>query len=264
MRYVKAKKSLGQNFIFDSNITDKIISYSGGIENNDILEIGPGPATLTKSILSQNPRKLVVIEKDERFADDLKKLQSIYPNLQIVIMDALKLSYTKECLSELGLERPKIIANLPYNIGTELLTRWIENIENFQSFTLMFQKEVALRICATEQDQHYGRLSIMVKLAADAYKCFDLPPGAFVPPPKVTSSVVHITPKATQVAQYIKDRVSILAKLAFSSRRKFARKNLSISIQDWCALRFEENIRAENISVAEFCAIAEYQINKES
>ena len=252
---ILAKKSLGQNFLFDSNITDKIASYSGTIAGKDVIEIGPGPAGLTRSILKKSPRRLVVVEKDTRCIELLQEVKQYYPNLEILEEDAMKFD-----LSKLNLEKPKIISNLPYNIATELLFKWIDNIEFFSDFTLMFQKEVADRICSVENENHYGRLSVMVGLVAKATKCFDLSPKVFTPPPKVFSSVIHITPNPAQYSKEVLVLVGEIVKKAFSARRKMIKKNLSdvLHLEDFQKLNISETLRAENISPENYVKISQY------
>ncbi len=259
MHGILAKKSLGQNFLFDSNITDKVASYAEKISDMDVIEIGPGPGGLTRSILKQNPRKLVVIEKDSRCINLLREVQQYHPNLEIIEEDAMKFD-----LIDLALNKPKIISNLPYNIGTELLFKWIEQIEHFSDFTLMFQKEVADRICAKENDNHYGRLSVMVALVAESQKCFDLSPQAFTPPPKVFSSVIHVTPKLEQYPKKLLNFAAEFVKQAFSARRKMIRKNLAgfLQAKDFEKLNISETLRAENISPEDYIRICEYYLSK--
>ena len=248
-----AKKSLGQNFLFDSNITDKIIEYSGDLQGRDVIEIGPGPGGLTRSILEANPRKLVVVEKDRRCIALLNEVKSYYPNLVIIEEDALKLD-----LSSLALDKPKIISNLPYNIGTELLCRWVAQIDHFSDFTLMFQREVAMRICSDENDSHYGRLSLMVSLLANAKRCFDISPESFTPPPKVTSSVVKITPKEVSYSKEFIQNFTKIVKQAFSARRKMIKKNLSelFSEDQLVSLGINPKLRAENLSLENYIKMA--------
>ena len=244
-----AKKSLGQNFLFDSNITDKIVEHSGDLRGKDVIEIGPGPGGLTRSILEANPRKLVVIEKDSRCIALLNEVKSYYPNLTIIEEDALKLD-----LSSIVLDKPKVISNLPYNIGTELLCRWIDQIAHFSDFTLMFQREVAMRICSMENDSHYGRLSLMVSLLAKANRCFDISPEAFTPAPKVTSSVVKIIPKEVSYSQKFIQNFTKIVKQAFSARRKMIKKNLSelFSEEELIRLDVDPKLRAENLSLEDY------------
>ena len=253
-----AKKSLGQNFLFDSNITDKVTSYSGNIAGKDVIEIGPGPGGLTRSILKKKPKKLVVIEKDARCIELLKELQNYYPNLEILEEDAMQID-----LSDLKLEKPKIISNLPYNIGTELLFKWIKYIEIFSDFTLMFQKEVADRICSRENDKNYGRLSVMVGLSAKATKCFDLPPHVFTPPPKVFSSVIHVVPNSEQHNKEFLNLAFEVVKQAFSTRRKMIKKNLGgfLKTEDFKKMNIDETLRAENLSVEDYTKICLHIIN---
>lgn len=184
------KKNLGQNFLLDQNITDKIVKASSMKSGDNILEIGPGPGGLTRSILALNPTKLTAIEQDSRCIKILEELKLIYPQLTIVNGDALKI-YEQDLVPA----KTRIIANLPYNIGTVLLLKWLDNINYWSSLTLMFQKEVVERIVAEPCTKDYGRLSVISQILCDLEWHFDLKPEAFFPPPKVTSSVITLKPK---------------------------------------------------------------------
>ena len=184
---ISAKKSLGQNFIFDKNLTDKIVRCAGELNNSKILEVGPGAATLTLSLLKNNPEKLIVVEKDQRFFSLLEEIKSFYPNqLEIICADALLIDEKKL----FGNAPFKIIANLPYNIGTKLLFKWLENYQNIEMMILMLQKEVVERIVARAGNKDYGRLAVMVNFLCATEFLFDVNPACFTPPPKVISSKI--------------------------------------------------------------------------
>jgi 16S rRNA (adenine1518-N6/adenine1519-N6)-dimethyltransferase len=258
-----AKKSLGQNFLFDHKITDKIASKAGEIEGENILEIGPGPGGLTKSILKQNPKKLIVIEQDERVTPLLEEIKSFYPqNLEIINGDALRIDVNKLFAGESF----KIIANLPYNIGTELVFRWMENMKNIESMTLLLQKEVVQRIVSDKGSKKYGRLSVMINFFCETKSLFDIAPGSFVPAPKVTSTLVNIKPRLKPILDVELKILSRVCAAAFSQRRKMLRsslksllKPLEINVEDFlgeCGI--DSSLRAEQLSLEEFGKMANY------
>ena len=182
---IKIQKSLGQNFLFDINITDKIVVKSEPLAST-IIEIGPGPGGLTRSILKKNPFKLFAIDKDYQSKIMLKELKELHQDrLQIIIADAINYPVCK-----LGNDPRQIIANLPYNVGTKMLINWLKHVRYFEKFTLMFQKEVADRITANVGSPNYGRLSILSNWLTKTRKLFDIPATAFIPAPKVKSSVI--------------------------------------------------------------------------
>ncbi len=219
---ISPQKKLGQNFIFDTSLCDKIVRTISSIEGKEVLEVGPGPGGLTRSILSQNPKKLTVIEKDPRCLDLLLDLQKYYPNLEVISDDALKIK-----LPDLTSSKLFIISNLPYNIGTELVFRWLEYPQLIESMTLMLQREVVDRIVAKVSTKAYGKLSIMCQVLAEVKKEFDVSPQAFYPPPKVHSAIVNITPKASVDPDMVK-KLRELTHTAFMFRRKMLKKALSI------------------------------------
>lgn len=219
---ITPQKRLGQNFIFDSSLCDKIVSKTPPIKGKEVLEIGPGPGGLTRSILSQNPAKLTVIEKDQRCLSLLYDLQKHYPNLHIISGDALEIE-----ISEIAETKVTIISNLPYNIGTELVFKWLETPRLIESMTLMLQKEVVDRICAKESTKAYGKLSVMCQNLAAVSKEFDVSPKAFYPPPKVYSSIVRIIPNEQLLDESLIDKLRALAHKAFMQRRKMVKKALS-------------------------------------
>ena len=261
-----AKKSLGQNFILDKNFTDKIAKTAISEDKNDlsgevILEVGPGPASLTRSILDLNPKKLVVIEKDRRCLKILEELQSFYgaEKLQIINEDALKIDEL-EILQLADQEKFKIIANLPYNIGTLLIIRWIKICKYISSMTLMLQKEVAQRIAAKVNEEHYGRLAIMMQNFAETKIAFDVAKSVFTPPPKVTSAIINIKPRPQPLFDIDEKKLQHVTALAFNQRRKMIKKSLK-GLSDDIVKTLEEfeiepTARPENLTIADFCNLA--------
>jgi 16S rRNA (adenine1518-N6/adenine1519-N6)-dimethyltransferase len=251
-----AKKSLGQNFILDLNVTRRIARSGGPLDGVDVIEVGPGPGGLTRALLETGARRVVAIERDRRALAALQELAAAYPGrLELVEGDALALdpaSFT---------EAPrKIVANLPYNIATTLLLRWLDNIGAYQRLTLMFQREVAERLVAAPRSPAYGRLSVIVQWLAEPKILFDLPPRAFVPPPKVTSGVVSLTPRPTPLAPASKAALERVTAAAFGQRRKMLRSSLrTLGVPAEALLDvagITPTARAEELSVAEFCALA--------
>ncbi|MFN7038798.1 MAG: 16S rRNA (adenine(1518)-N(6)/adenine(1519)-N(6))-dimethyltransferase RsmA [Alphaproteobacteria bacterium] len=252
-----AKKSLGQNFLFDQNLTDKIVRASGNVTGKNILEIGPGPGGLTRSILACNISKLVAIEPDIRCIEALKELQNHYGDkFEIVNGDALKIA-----VKDIFPTGMKIIANLPYNIATVLFFQWLNDIEYFESLTLMFQKEVAMRIIAKPSTKAYGRVSVMAQAFADIEHAFDIPPSAFVPRPKITSSVINIIPH-NKNPHIDKSKLSNLCKIAFNHRRKLLKSALSSFIPNileiYEQLDIHPNARAEELTIEQFCKLSKF------
>lgn len=246
------KKALGQNFLLDENITHKVASAAGNLKGHRVIEIGPGPGGLTRAILDLGAEEVIAIEMDKRCILALENLHE--PRLNIIENDALKIDFSHLLNSD---KPTKIIANLPYNIGTELLFKWLPLIDRIESLTLMFQKEVVDRIVAVPNTKDYGRLSIMIQWLANTKKAFDLPPHVFTPAPKVTSSVVHIVPKKAPLTVELKHMES-LVKQAFSMRRKMLKstlKGIDPSIFD--AANIDPKRRAETLSIQEFIALAE-------
>ncbi len=256
-----AKKSLGQNFLLDMNITDKIIRSSLEAQNkNDfsgqcVYEIGPGPGGLTRAILKANPDKLTVIEMDSRCIQIMNELKEVYGNkMQIVEGDALK--YPFDEASSL----PKnIISNLPYNISVPLLLNWIKNMEQFNSLTLMFQKEVAERITAEPNNKNYGRISVMAQLTCKIKTLFNLNPNCFVPAPKIWSTVLLFQPLSQIPDIKTLNKVEKLTELAFGQRRKMLRQSLK-SIPDlinFCKKAgIDTTARAENLTPQQYLILA--------
>ena len=250
-----ARKSLGQNFLLDLNLTARIAREAGPVENNRFLEIGPGPGGLTRALLAQGAAKVTAIEQDERCLPALEQIAQHHPGrLEIVLGDALKLNHA--ALVESGV---RIAANLPYNIATPLLTGWlsVEWPAFWQSMTLMFQREVAERIVAIPGDKAYGRLSVLTGWRSQASIAFDIGPKAFTPPPKVTSSVVRFEPVTTPLSCDLAKLERITA-AAFGQRRKMLRGSLKAiggaALLEKAGISGER--RAETLSVAEFTALA--------
>ncbi len=250
---IKIHKSLGQNFIFDQNLTDKIVSKSKPLCNT-IIEIGPGPGCLTRSILKEKPEKLFVIDIDEQSEKMLSDLKLMYNDkLHIIIEDALKFP-----IWELGSFPRQIIANLPYNSGTKMLTKWLKHINNFDSMTLMFQKEVADRILAKPGSKNYGRLSVIANWLTKTSKLFDIPNSAFIPKPKVDSTVIQIQPYKKPLYDVSFHSLEKITKIAFSQRRKMIKTSLKEincnKILD--DLNISPSLRPEQLSISDFCKIA--------
>ncbi|MBB6179038.1 16S rRNA (adenine(1518)-N(6)/adenine(1519)-N(6))-dimethyltransferase RsmA [Pseudorhizobium flavum] len=252
-----AKKALGQNFLLDLNLTQKIARSAGPLEDATVIEVGPGPGGLTRAILSLGARKLIAIERDSRCLPALAEIAGHYPgHLEVIEGDALKADF-----DALAADGPiKIIANLPYNVGTQLLLNWLlpRSWPPFwDSLTLMFQKEVGLRIVARENDDHYGRLGVLAGWRTEARMVFDVPPQAFTPPPKVTSSVVHLTPRQAPLPCDVK-KLETVTQAAFGQRRKMLRQSLKALGGE--ALLSKAGIdpvrRAETLSVEEFVTLA--------
>ena len=256
---LSAKKSLGQNFLLDLNLTAKIARQAGDLSGADVLEIGPGPGGLTRGLLAEGARRVLAIEKDERCLPALQEISDAYDGrLQVINGDALEIDPLQYLTPPI-----KIAANLPYNVGTELLVRWLTPKEwppFWQSLTLMFQKEVAERIVAQPGSKAYGRLAILAQWRADAKIVLDLPPQAFTPPPKVSSAVVHLT--ALPKPRFPADAATLSRVVAagFNQRRKMLRaslKGVAANIEDHLiAAGIQPTERAEQVSLEQFCALA--------
>ncbi|PPJ47085.1 16S rRNA (adenine(1518)-N(6)/adenine(1519)-N(6))-dimethyltransferase RsmA [Rhizobium sp. KAs_5_22] len=252
-----ARKALGQNFLLDLNLTQKIARTAGPLEGVTVFEVGPGPGGLTRAILSLGAKKVIAVERDARCLPALAEIADHYPGrLEVIEGDALKTDF--EAMAPEG--PVKIIANLPYNVGTQLLINWLlpRTWPPFwQSLTLMFQREVGLRIVADESDDHYGRLGVLCGWRADAHMAFDVPPQAFTPPPKVTSSVVHLVPRPQPLPCDV-EKLERVTQAAFGQRRKMLRQSLkSLGGEALLAkAEIDSARRAETLSVEEFCRIA--------
>jgi 16S rRNA (adenine1518-N6/adenine1519-N6)-dimethyltransferase len=250
-------KKLGQNFIFDETLCDKIVKASGLQDGNIALEIGPGPAGLTRSILKASSGKLTVIEMDARCIPLLEEIKTVYPDLIIKQADALKVSLS-EIVTD---EKITIISNLPYNIGSVLLTSWLLQSEKINSMTLMLQKEVVDRIIAKAGTKSYGRLSIICQIVCKITKCFDVSPKAFYPEPKIWSSVVRLEPKENVPNLQLLTKIEQITNLAFSGRRKMIKSSLKALSPDINTilekLSIKESLRAEDLLPDDYLALAE-------
>lgn len=250
---LRAKRSLGQNFLLDLNLTGKIARAAGDLTQTTVIEVGPGPGGLTRALLTHGARRVVAIERDERCLAALAEVAAHYPGrLDIVSGDALR----TDIAGLTGGEPARIVANLPYNIGTELLVRWLTVAEwppFYQSMTLMFQREVAERIVAKPATGSYGRLGVLAGWRMEARIAFDVPPQAFTPPPKVTSSVVHLIPRENPLPVDVK-MLGRITEAAFGQRRKMLRQSLKILGGERLleAARIDGTRRAETLSVEEF------------
>ncbi len=258
-----ARKALGQNFLFDLNLTAKIARAAGPLDGATIVEIGPGPGGLTRALLAQGAGRVIAIERDARCLPALSEIAAHYPGrLTVIEGDALETDVAALARAH-GLGGPaRICANLPYNIATQLLAGWIEAEpwpSVFDRFVLMFQKEVALRIVATPRERaDYGRLAVLCGWRTRARILFDVPPAAFTPPPKVTSSVVELVPNPAPLPCDAR-ALSRVTQAAFGQRRKMLRQSLK-SLGDAPALLaaagIEETKRAEEVDVPGFVALA--------
>lgn len=255
---LQARKELGQNFLLDLNLTARIARAAGKLAGFTIIEVGPGPGGLTRALLAEGAQKVIAIERDERALPALAEIAAAYPGrLEVISGDALEIDY-----AALADGPVKIVANLPYNIATPLLTGWLTTAPwppYFDSLTLMFQKEVAERICAAPGAKAYGRLGVLAGWRADARIAFNVDRNAFTPAPKVTSAIVHLVPKA--VDDDIPVRVlEAVTRTAFGQRRKMVRqslKGLHVPIDyllDAADLKGTE--RAEELGIPVFLALA--------
>lgn len=254
-----AKKALGQNFLLDLNLTARIARAAGDLSECDVLEVGPGPGGLTRGLLAEGARRVLAIEKDSRCLPALAEIAAAYPGrLQVVNGDALAIDPLAHLAAPV-----RVVANLPYNVGTELLVRWLTPPQwppFWQSLTLMFQKEVAERIVAKPGSKAYGRLALLAQWRADPRIVLTLPPEAFTPPPKIHSAVVHLT--ALSAPRYPADPaiLSQIVAAGFNQRRKMLRASLRGLNPDMEALLESAGIaptaRAEEIDLERFCALA--------
>ena len=256
---LQAKKSLGQNFLLDLNLTARIARAAGDLPGSDVLEVGPGPGGLTRGLLAEGARRVLAIEKDARCLPALAEIAAAYPGkLEVINADALEINPLDHLTPPI-----KVVANLPYNVGTELLVRWLTPEvwpPVWSTLTLMFQKEVAERIVAKPGSKAYGRLALLAQWRCEAKIVLTLPPGAFTPPPKIDSAVVHLRalpePRFPAPAKQLERVVAA----AFNQRRKMLRaalkgldKNIEARLE---RLGIAPTARAEEIGLEDFCALA--------
>lgn len=251
---LEPKKQFGQNFLFDLNLTGRIARSVPDIKNTTVIEVGPGPAGLTRALLMAGASRVIAIEKDKTTSPILSRIVDASDGrLSVIYDDALRVDF-----GAFGVNEYAICANLPYNVGTELLVRWLQRAgrgEKIKSMTLMFQREVAYRITARPGDEHYGRLAVLTSLVADARILFDVPNTAFVPRPKVQSAVVQIIPNAEKIAHLgnLENTEKLTAKL-FGQRRKMIRAIMPGV--DWAQFGLAGTERAENLSPETFAQMA--------
>ena len=255
-----ARKSLGQHFLLDLNLTGRIARTAGDLSHGTTIEIGPGPGGLTRSLLSAGAGRVVAVERDERCLAALAELAAAYPGrLETRAGDALETP-----LAELGPAPRRVVANLPYNVSTALLTNWLDELAQdpdvVETLVLMFQKEVADRLVARPGTKAYGRLTVLTQWLTDARIAFNVPREAFTPPPKIVSSVVKLDPLPSPRASADPDLLQHVTAAAFNQRRKMLRgslKAISADPQALCAAAgIDPTARAEALSVADFCALA--------
>ncbi len=250
---MRARKSLGQNFLFDLNLTRRIARSAGTLSGTTI-EVGPGPGGLTRALLLEGATHVIAIEKDRRAKNILAGLSSaVGDRLSIIDADAMQIP-----IWDMGVAPRRIIANLPYNIATTLLISWLVHANAFESMTLMFQREVAERITASPGDTAYGRLSVLTRWLADSEILFDVPASAFAPAPKVTSSIVQIVPLTTPRFACSKSALETVTRITFGQRRKMLRSSLKKNGGEVLlkAAKIDPEKRPQEINVEEFCRLA--------
>jgi 16S rRNA (adenine1518-N6/adenine1519-N6)-dimethyltransferase len=261
---LEPKRSLGQNFLFDLNLTRKIARAAGPLDGVSVFEVGPGPGGLTRALLAEGAARVVAVERDSRCLAALAEVAAHYPGgLEVIEADALTVDAARLARPD---EPLRIVSNLPYNVGTALLVRWLETEPwppRFDRLVLMFQREVAQRIVATpEQRGDYGRLAVLAGWRTRARILFDVPAAAFTPPPRVTSAVVELVPRPDPLPCDPR-RLSALTLAAFGQRRKMLRQSLKglPDLDDVPALLAASGIegtrRAEELAVGEFVHMAQ-------
>jgi 16S rRNA (adenine1518-N6/adenine1519-N6)-dimethyltransferase len=251
---IGARKSFGQHFLFDLNLTRRIAAATGDLSDIHVIEVGAGPGGLTRALLESNAASVVAVERDERCVRALRELADAVPGrLTVVEADALTVN-----LADLTPPPRRVIANLPYNVGTQLLLNWLDQSSTFTGFTLMFQREVAERIAAEPGSKTYGRLSVLCQWLTEARLLFDVAPTAFVPPPSVNSSVVALEVRSVPLAPARKEDLELITRLAFGQRRKMLRRSLqSVGGAEILAqVGIDETARAEELTVHQFCSLA--------
>ncbi|MGN7678488.1 MAG: 16S rRNA (adenine(1518)-N(6)/adenine(1519)-N(6))-dimethyltransferase RsmA [Anaplasma sp.] len=255
---LKASKSLGQNFIIDPVIAERVVSHAGEIAGYNVIEIGPGLGAITKIILDKDVKSLIAIEKDEKLSHLHKEeLEKKYPHYKFIQQDALEVQ-----IEELSVPPSKVVANLPFNISVILLLKLLRYIHRFEGLTLIFQKEVADRIVAHPGTKGYSILSVLVQLLCDVEKVEDLQPSVFYPVPKVCASILNILPLKSPRFQVDYSYMTKVLKQIFGHRRKTVRNSLKCSTQDFDAILEMCNMsalaRPENLSIEQLCIISNF------
>lgn len=261
---LSARKSFGQHFLLDLNLTGRMVRAlgdflpgpAGDLTQGTVIEVGPGPGGLTRALLAAGTERLIAIEKDRRCLGALTELAAAYPDrLEVLEADALEVA-----AETLGKAPRRLVANLPYNVATPLLLRWLTALAAepgaFAGLVLMFQKEVAERLTAVPSTKAYGRLSVVTQWLCEARPLFEVPARAFTPPPKVVSSVVGLKPRAQPLAPAPMAALERVTAAAFGQRRKMLRKSLQRLDLDLESLGIDPTARAEDLAVEQFCALA--------
>jgi len=251
-----ARKSLGQHFLFDLNLTGRIAAAAGELSAGTTIEVGPGPGGLTRALLSHGARAVVAVERDRRFLSALDEIAGRYPG-RLAVLEADALDVDAHAIGEAP---RRIVANLPYNVGTRLLLEWLARPEAFESVTVMLQKEVVERIVAAPGSEAYGRLAVAAQWRWNPRRLFEVPASAFVPPPRVASAVVRMAPRAAPLAPAEPATLERVVAAAFGQRRKMLRSALRSLGEDpvprLLAAGIDGDRRAETLSIEEFCALA--------
>lgn len=259
---LSARKQLGQNFLFDLNLTGRIARAAGDLTRGTCIEVGPGPGGLTRALLDNGARRVIAIERDERTRPILADIQQAYPDrLDVVEGDALEIE-----AHSLGEEPRRIVANLPYNVGTVLLFQWFRHVTAFDCLVVMLQKEVVDRLAASPRSKDYGRLAVMTQWLCTVEPLFDVNPRAFTPPPKVTSTVVRLVPRPAPLVDCSFDIMEAVVAAAFNQRRKMLRASLKSLAGRFTGLPAMEELceqaginptaRAEELTIEQFGALS--------
>lgn len=254
---IRARRQLGQHFLLDLNLCRRIVRAAGDLAGKTVVEIGPGPGGLTRALLETEAARVIAVERDPRCIDALSDLSRRYADrLDVVAGDALDFDISALA----GTGRVAVVANLPYNVATPLLIGWLRNVDSISAMTLMFQKEVAERIVAAPGTGAYGRLAVVAQWLCEARRAFDVAPTAFVPPPRVTSTVVNLLPRGAPLAPADMACLEAVTAAAFGRRRKMLRSALASLVDDPEALLEQAGIaataRAETLPPEAFCALA--------
>ena len=249
---LNAKRSLGQNFLLDLNLTSRIARTAENLDASDVVEIGPGPGGLTRALLHEGARHVYAVERDERCLAALADIERAYPGrLTVISGDALATD-----IAALGRPPRRVIANLPYNVATPLLLKWLSRPDAFAELVLMFQSEVADRLTARPGTKAYGRLSIMTQWRCEVRRAFGVSSRAFTPPPKVDSAIVQMKPRPAPLAPADAGALAKVTEAAFGQRRKMLRSSLKSLGVDLEELGIDPSLRAENLTIEQYCGLA--------